>query len=527
MASPFGARRLSVALIVRDAEPALAETLASIQDVADEIVVLDTGSTDASREVAAQFQARVLPFPWDDDFAAARNACLDNVTGDWVLWLDAGERLSPSDAAGLREFVDREADKKTAYAMLVQVPARDADETTEQVARIRLVPRRPGIAFSGRVRESLLETLGQQSIQLDGLSYRIQRGMDEHDPLAKASRARRNIRLADREIRERGMQARLLNCLGDAMHTLEDNGRAAEFFRHALAASRPGSEDMLEAYYGLITSLPGDGSRREEQLSSCVEAIGVFALDAQLLCAMGGYLQSQGRIDLALKAFRTACDHGQINPYVWHVAQIRDVAAVCAAACLQLQGQTDEARNILQEALRRNPESGRLRRRLLELCVQQGDWQSARPHAERLGRDAEYSEAMRRAVRGACHAARQEWNAAKQQLLSAHTDGCHDPICLRWLALTLVATRDVDQARSVVEQWHELEPDNTEAARILEGIKAAAHSPVDAERALRIDTPSGPTSTNRDSATDSGPSAPPPSHDAPRRRVPNRRAGNR
>ena len=84
---------LSVAVIVRDAAEALRETVVSVKEVADEVVVVDTGSTDDSRKVAQQLGARVFDHTWRDDFSAARNECLSFVRGAWVLWLDAGETL--------------------------------------------------------------------------------------------------------------------------------------------------------------------------------------------------------------------------------------------------------------------------------------------------------------------------------------------------------------------------------------------------------------------------------------------------
>ena len=62
-------------------------------DLVDEIVVVDTGSTDATAAVASRFGARVYPFPWVDSFAAARNESLRHARGDWIFWLDGDERL--------------------------------------------------------------------------------------------------------------------------------------------------------------------------------------------------------------------------------------------------------------------------------------------------------------------------------------------------------------------------------------------------------------------------------------------------
>src|SRR4051812_36264465 len=90
-----GSARVSLAVIARDEEAMLPDCLASARDAVDEMVVLDTGSRDATRELARRAGARVVEIPWPDDFAAARNAAVLETRGDWVLMLDADERLAP------------------------------------------------------------------------------------------------------------------------------------------------------------------------------------------------------------------------------------------------------------------------------------------------------------------------------------------------------------------------------------------------------------------------------------------------
>lgn len=96
---------LSAAMIVHDEERHLDACLASLHGVVDEIVVVDTGSTDATTTIAARHGARVADFPWQDDFAAARNRSLELARGRWILYVDADERVRPADGRALRRLL--------------------------------------------------------------------------------------------------------------------------------------------------------------------------------------------------------------------------------------------------------------------------------------------------------------------------------------------------------------------------------------------------------------------------------------
>ena len=97
---------LSVVMIVKDEAACLGRCLASVRDIADEIVAGDTGSTDATPAIAAGFGARVIRVPWRDAFAWARNRVLAAASGDWLLHLDADEELDPVAARRIRAVVD-------------------------------------------------------------------------------------------------------------------------------------------------------------------------------------------------------------------------------------------------------------------------------------------------------------------------------------------------------------------------------------------------------------------------------------
>ena len=100
---------VALSMIVRDAAATLAACLESVRGIVDEIVVADTGSTDETIAIATQYHAQVIRVAWADDFAAARNEALKAVKSDWVLVLDADERLDPSAASQIRALIGDES----------------------------------------------------------------------------------------------------------------------------------------------------------------------------------------------------------------------------------------------------------------------------------------------------------------------------------------------------------------------------------------------------------------------------------
>jgi tetratricopeptide (TPR) repeat protein len=96
---------ISLCMIVKNEEKSLPNCLKSVQDLVTEIVILDTGSTDATGKIAGDFGAKVYHYQWNDDFAMARNEALKYVRGDWILVLDADEFLKPEIITDLQEAI--------------------------------------------------------------------------------------------------------------------------------------------------------------------------------------------------------------------------------------------------------------------------------------------------------------------------------------------------------------------------------------------------------------------------------------
>jgi len=173
---------LSLCMIVKNEEQHIVKCLKSVRDVVDEMIVVDTGSTDKTIDLARVFGAKVFDFPWTGDFSAARNQSLAQATGNWILILDADEVISPLDFKELREIICRETSSPAAYSIVTRNYLRNvgvigwmpaSGEYPEEAGsgwvaspKVRLFTRRKDVFFSNPVHELLDSSLGEANIPI-------------------------------------------------------------------------------------------------------------------------------------------------------------------------------------------------------------------------------------------------------------------------------------------------------------------------------------------------------------------------
>lgn len=167
--------KLSLCMIARDEEDQIGKVLQSVDGLVDEIIVVDTGSQDGTKEIVRDFGAKLIETEWEDDFSKARNRALNEATGDYVLFMDADEFIHPTDRFGLALFkMLLPMEKNIAFGLKIE-PAKEAKNMSmalidlltdqkEENYQIRLLPIKPGIQFQGRVFEGLDETLNEKQV---------------------------------------------------------------------------------------------------------------------------------------------------------------------------------------------------------------------------------------------------------------------------------------------------------------------------------------------------------------------------
>jgi len=159
---------LSVCMIVKNEEANLPRALTSIRGVADELIVVDTGSKDRTMEIARNFGAKVFHFDWCDDFSAARNESLKHATKDYILWLDGDDEFQSNHSGELREILKKNRGK--AFHFLVQLLF---ENRKDEYYQVRMFPRRKDVLFEGRVHEQPNYSLRRSGIPTLATQLRI------------------------------------------------------------------------------------------------------------------------------------------------------------------------------------------------------------------------------------------------------------------------------------------------------------------------------------------------------------------
>jgi tetratricopeptide (TPR) repeat protein len=157
-ARPAEGLRLSLCMIVRDEQEMLPRCLEAVAGAVDEIVIVDTGSTDATVEIAGSFGARVISHAWSGSFAEARNVSFEAASGDWLMYLDADEVLVGEDAELLRSLTGRTW-REAFYLSETNYTGDIEDGTAVTHNALRVFRNRPEYRFEGRLHEQIANRL--------------------------------------------------------------------------------------------------------------------------------------------------------------------------------------------------------------------------------------------------------------------------------------------------------------------------------------------------------------------------------
>lgn len=198
-------RRLSLCMIVKDEEDCIGNCLSSVADVVDEIIIVDTGSSDKTVEICQSFGAQIFDFPWNGSFSDARNYGLERATGDWILWLDADEVVDSSDVYKLRDALYFDENLLSIHLINYYGDQPDPNQTFD-IFHTRLFRNHKGLKFMNIIHEMLnVDEIFDNTLEDSSIIKTIPIKLYHYGYLNSISKTKkkfeRNIRLLEEEIK--------------------------------------------------------------------------------------------------------------------------------------------------------------------------------------------------------------------------------------------------------------------------------------------------------------------------------------
>lgn len=252
---------LSICMIVKNEVAILARCLKSIADAADQIVVVDTGSTDDTIAIARSFGAKIIEEPWRNDFAFSRNISLQHATSSWILWLDADDIVPENSCEKIRGLKFGQPDKVYGFTVRNQRPG----NTGTEFVQARMFPNDPRIRFERKIHEQMMPNALRIGLKLQKIDVVIEHHGYAAPEVLKV-KASRNLQLLLDEYKVHGPDAVTALEIGDSYQLTEQDDEACRWYHTTIEI--PGCVSNApalagQAYLGLGTIANRKGMHQE------------------------------------------------------------------------------------------------------------------------------------------------------------------------------------------------------------------------------------------------------------------------
>ncbi|WP_213469377.1 tetratricopeptide repeat-containing glycosyltransferase family 2 protein [Paenibacillus dendritiformis] len=285
---------ISLCMIVKNEEGSIARCLSSVQDIVDEIIIVDTGSTDGTKEIVRKYTDQIFDFVWIDDFAAARNYAFSCATKDYIFWLDADDILKDEDRkkfSTLKGGLDQSVDSVT---MDYHLAFDEFGNVTSSVRRNRLVKRRNKFRWIGAVHE-YLEVWGN----ILNSDVAITHSRLHHD-------SDRNLRIYQKRLLHgEEFSPRDLYYFANELVDHQMYQQAICYYEKFLATGKGWIEDNIAAC-GKLADCYHELGNREQELASSLRSFQYGSPRAEFCCRLGFHFLQQEDIRTAIFWYKVA-----------------------------------------------------------------------------------------------------------------------------------------------------------------------------------------------------------------------------
>ena len=273
---------ISLCMIVKNEEAVLGRCLESAADLVDEIIIVDTGSTDGTKEVARRFTDKLFDFPWADDFSAARNFSFDQASGGYCMWLDADDVIAEDDRARFRAMREGLLPGADVIMMPYHTAFDPQGRPTFTYYRERVVRSDPRFRWAGAVHEAIAPA-GEVRWSDAAVSHK-KAGAGDPD---------RNLRIYEAQLaRGEALDPRSQFYYARELWYHSRFAEAAQTLTAFLDSGQGWLENEIEACRLLSRCMTALG-REEESLAPLLRSLALDTPRAEVCCDMGGWFQAR------------------------------------------------------------------------------------------------------------------------------------------------------------------------------------------------------------------------------------------
>ncbi len=342
---------IGVIMIVKNEEARLGNILADIKGVVDEIVVIDTGSSDATVSIAREHGAKVGFFSWCNDFSAARNASISLATSDYLLWFDADDRLDPGEGrklAALKKHLRPAKDR--AYMLKINnVTSQTGDRLCFQV---RIFPNLPGLHFENRIHEQIAPSIERAGIVIERVDILI-RHTGYHAIDDTHVKFRRNLSILLEELEAGNISSSQRFFIASTYFGL---GEYEQCIDHIKAARAMGdSQSWLKNSYSLASESYLNLDRTEDALAELEQGVAVFPDMGLMHYLLGTAYLRANKIEAATTALARAMHLGIKVETFSFPSQIYELLPYFYGMALEKAGRLQEAAEAYKASLAVKP----------------------------------------------------------------------------------------------------------------------------------------------------------------------------
>lgn len=306
--------KISACYIVKNEEKTLPFSLESLHKAVDEIVVVDTGSTDKTVQKAKKYGARIFPFFWQNDFSAPRNFAIDKANGDWIVFLDADEYFTLDTADNLRSVIRNYHETGRRGCLLIHRYDIDKDNHNQVLAdtlMARVFFKNSSYRYEGIIHEELTENGKPITALYIVPQHELKILHTGYSGSLSQAKAERNLNLLLKELASSDNPGRLYMYLADAYLGLGNKEKAKYYAKLDVAQGRRPTTYASRSYRILLQLSLENGDDCRKRLRLCQAAVRdypenpEFRADlAECFAVLRNYPQAVAEMELALKNFR-------------------------------------------------------------------------------------------------------------------------------------------------------------------------------------------------------------------------------